>query len=361
MHAYEITQSSLLPLHPFTQHVPQRMPSDQGSKSSINSNGTVQRSPHRKFSQSVSSQRSVSSYRLCVRNENVPMFRNASHSSPPTTPTPVSASLRRRIHGGTLHKSSWDNEASAMRQPRDAPSPLSDIGPLENIDLSCLDPNDSIEGVHNYGASFELKNDEAPPMPKHTSDASQDLGADQSFTVATNHPFKHDRPFRKWVGTLRQQRNSQSRSLTVRETRWNLDDCDDKNPVTSKVPQRGRRARHQKSSSWSPFGFVASVKTAASRPISGTETRSHNSIRLRVWKSNRNSMISDTTNSGSTDDRSGHVQVHDQAALDRAIQRRRVIDELFSSEESYVADLKVLLHVGLPITREDLQRLIYFS
>lgn len=51
------------------------------------------------------------------------------------------------------------------------------------------------------------------------------------------------------------------------------------------------------------------------------------------------------TNRASVDDGQSSAQVHDQAALQRALQRRRVLEELIISEESYVADLKVLLHV----------------
>ena len=40
------------------------------------------------------------------------------------------------------------------------------------------------------------------------------------------------------------------------------------------------------------------------------------------------------------------TRVEEKLARDRAVKRRRILEELISSEESYVADLKVLLHVG---------------
>ena len=40
------------------------------------------------------------------------------------------------------------------------------------------------------------------------------------------------------------------------------------------------------------------------------------------------------------------ARVVEHAARGRAVQRHRILEELVSSEESYVADLKVLLHVG---------------
>ena len=57
------------------------------------------------------------------------------------------------------------------------------------------------------------------------------------------------------------------------------------------------------------------------------------------------------------------ARVVEHAARGRAVQRRRILEELVSSEESYVADLKVLLHVGGQTTLHwDLGRLTeYFK
>lgn len=42
------------------------------------------------------------------------------------------------------------------------------------------------------------------------------------------------------------------------------------------------------------------------------------------------------------------ARVEEKIARARAVQRRRILEELITSEESYVADLKVLLHVRNP-------------
>lgn len=63
-------------------------------------------------------------------------------------------------------------------------------------------------------------------------------------------------------------------------------------------------------------------------------------------RSNRGSRISNAASRASVDGDQGTARAAVHAAKDRAVQRRRILEELISSEESYVADLKVLLHVG---------------
>ena len=352
MHEYPITRSSLLPLHPFVQHDLQRKSSDQVSRTSIASCDTIQRGSRRKQSVSESSQQSSHSIRLRVSNENVPFHRNASHSSLPATPTPISALSVRQNREKVRRRSSWDNELPlALRSPN-APSPLSDPGPLENVDLSCLQENGISEPSQNHGTTFNIQSNEAVPAQRYLFDESQETTAARTFTADTNHPFKSGRTFKRWVGSLRQHRPSRVQSLTVREARWNLDDRGDNEPAKSNASQRNRRNGHQKSSSWSPFGFVASVKAAANPSASCAEDRSPKSSRKRRSKSNRNSTASATINCGSTGSRAYPLLSHNQAALERATQRRRLLDELLSSEESYVADLKVLLHVNTRLAKK---------
>ena len=345
MHEYEITKSSLLPLHPFVQRDPQREPSDQVSKASVSSCGTVHRDSGRKSSLSASSQRSSCSIRLRVRNENVPLNHNASQCSLPATPTPISISSARRKREDIRERSSWDNELPRALRSHNAPSPLSDPGPLEDVDLSCPQQRKISGPPTSHDDTFDIQRNEASSVPKHCCDMNRETTIARTFTVDTDHPFKNDRPFRRWAGTLRQHRQSRTRSLTVREARWDLDDKDDDMPVKSSTSQRNKQHGHQKSSSWSAFGFVASVKAATSLPVSGTEDRSQKLLKKRFSKRTRNSTTSATTNSESTDARANLSISQNQAALERATQRRRLLDELLSSEESYVADLKVLLHV----------------
>ena len=306
---------------------------------SASSNHTVHHSPVRKTSMSAFSQGRISSGRLHVRNENVPLRSSSTTSSRPSTPTPHSASRRRLRRGGFLYRSSWENDSPPTQRLHNAPSPLSDPGHLEDVDLGSRCHSSSFQSTEERGLSFDVKDEEALPIPRQLSDASQDAATAKPFSVKTDHPFKHDRPFRKWVGSLHRHPHKQAKSLTVREKRWDLDEFADRKPATRAISKRHRLSSHGKSSSWSSSGLVNTIKAAATPHTPRTNTRK------KGLKSNRGPRASDAAHCGSRDDCLSPLRVNDQAAFERASQRRQVLNELLSSELSYVADLKVLLHV----------------
>lgn len=344
MHEYSITSSSLLPLHPFMQ---QRTPSDLQSKASISSCGTVHRPRSHRATRSTRSRGSVASNRLRVRNENVPSHRDSSRSSLPTTPTPICSQSQRRTPGPIPRGSSWANEVSLPSRVQGAPSPLSDAGPLEDIDLNSLHQTGHLDVNQNHGLSFDIKGEEFLSTPRHFSGTSQEAGPTRKFHVTTDHPFSNGKPFRKWVGSLRQHRHVRKRTLTAREERWTLDDLDDDgNSAKTRMPQRVKGTGHQKSSSWSPFGFVAAVRSAtANLKPSHSGPRSRATQRSYVLRNSRSSRLSNPQYDLPASEGQRSASANDQAACDRAVRRRKILEELVSSEESYVADLKVLLHV----------------
>ena len=328
MPEYEITESSLLPLHPFAQtHGSQR------SSTSLSSCSTVSRDPFRQDTPSDNSRHNVHMFRLSVRNENLPLPQCTTAVSPPATPTPVSGSSNRQERKKPLQRSSWESGLASKPHMHNAPSPLSDPEALEDIDLS--HPDDT----SNYGPDSTLssntREDKLVAYSRHISDTSNDTAAAKSFTTSVDHPFKHGRPFRRWVGSVRPQGRPQA--LTIRQERWRLDEAEEKKT------QR-RHNTHRKSSSWSPFGFVSSARTSNDLPPSRTGSRLQNFARSHLSRRQRDSAVSSTTNSGSVKDVHDGYAI-DQAALERASQRRKILEELLTSEESYVADLKVLLHV----------------
>ena len=348
MHEYEITMSSLLPLHPFVDHVPQRMPCDQLSKTSISSCGTILLSPHRKLSPSTGSPRSASSTQITqlrVRNENVPLPREGSRSSLPTTPTPAGR-LSRKRSPREARISSWEEENKCGSCPHGAPSPLADLGRLSDVDLQSLHNVENEEPRQEPKVSFDTKNDKPLPTFRFSSDGSQETAAPKSFNVSASHPFKHDRPFKKWVGMLRQNPRGRPRSLSVREARWDLEDFEDKDHIRPENLQRRRRDGHQKSSSWSPFGLGIAQDKPNNLSTSCARSQSCRPTRTRFLRKDKSSVVSDSTDNGSTNDQPGSILIKDSVDWERAMHRRRILDELLSSEESYVADLKVLLHVS---------------
>lgn len=160
------------------------------------------------------------------------------------------------------------------------------------------------------------------------------------LSVVTTSATKH--PFRRWMKSVRERSPGPSRSLKVREERWSLDDFDEsKHPSTPRKRGRG----HKKSSSWSSSGILTAVRSATANL-----TVAHPNYIERPstsQKSNRSSGITEEAKPASLDKSQVILHLMDEAAWDRARQRRRTLEEIVSSEESYVADLKVLVNVRI--------------
>lgn len=351
-------------LHPSTAISPsiqrsawQTLPSDQQSKVSERSAGTIQRaSRYRPSSGSAPSLGSNSSARLQVGNENLAARRNASHSSLKFSPYTTSPSLARRTSKQTLHRSSWEVDAAPAPYEQRVSGLLAEAGPLEDIDLNagCRESlysrhevGQDADGNAGRGLSFDIRKQETLSIPRLQSSASQELTSPRSSNVALEHPVKSENAMKRLIDTLRTQGPKRRHSLTARKERWVLDDFDEARSIGLDLPQSRRLKGHQKASSWSSSGLRSAIKSATVR-LQSTANRPHSPIfsRVRLMKSNRGSRVSNAASRVSTDADQVAARAAEHAARDRAVQRRRIVEELVSSEESYVADLKVLLHVG---------------
>ncbi|KAL2757104.1 hypothetical protein ACRALDRAFT_1041527, partial [Sodiomyces alcalophilus JCM 7366] len=114
-----------------------------------------------------------------------------------------------------------------------------------------------------------------------------------------------------------------------------------------------RSSNHRRSSSGSSFGFVAAVKSA-SVSLAGT------SIVTQPWrntgrsrgrsKTDRSSRCSLAIARQSEDSGNGETStMTDWAAVQRAVQRRRILEELIGTEEGYIGDVRFLINVYVTI------------
>jgi hypothetical protein len=105
---------------------------------------------------------------------------------------------------------------------------------------------------------------------------------------------------------------------------------------------------HTKSSSLSSIGFVSAVKTASISLASFTGPATSRKTRQSAQQRSgtRSSRFSDNEARLSIDSSGLPAAVIDEGTRDRAVKRRRVLEELLSTEESYIADLKILINVG---------------
>lgn len=236
------------------------------------------------------------------------------------------------------HRSSWGNEIPVPPRHGGTSALLLNEGPLEEVDLDAVNSEEQNEEDSeniDHNLSFEATKVET-------------LSTKPSNLI-TNTTTLVTQPFRRWVTTLRRRNSQRKRALIPRRERWSLDDFDEFEPAKLGLTQNKGARRHQKSSSWSSSGFVTAVKSATVSlgPLSAApQHRVRTSTQLR--SSNRSSGFSDGLYRASIDSSQGSTQIIDEAAWNRAVQRRRTLEELISSEESYIADLKVLINVNDP-------------
>jgi hypothetical protein len=152
-------------------------------------------------------------------------------------------------------------------------------------------------------------------------------------------------PLKRWLRTLRKRQVAQPEMLRSPHERWIMDDFD---PVPLLIPSRLGRGElgHRKTlSSASSSALLSAVKTAS-------VTLSSLSRYPRSRQSGRNSCIRlNNSPAGENYGRDSLENVLDNTpAIDagiwyRSIQRNRIFEEIITSEESYIRDLKTFLNV----------------
>lgn len=151
--------------------------------------------------------------------------------------------------------------------------------------------------------------------------------------------------FHKWMRTLRRRASRRHHAVAT-------DDMCSASGLVDFMHQDPKiTSHHRHSSSGSSFGFVEAVKTAsvslASTSIFARSRR--NSMRssrapTRTERSSRASMSSHRC----SEDSCGldKPQVLDKAAVERSLQRRRILEELINTEEGYIGDVRFLMNVS---------------
>jgi len=284
---------------------------------------------------------------LRVRNDNVVPSRTISLSTIDFNEPLASIANHRQIVRRISHRSSWGTDIPVPPQPGDPSVPDIITDSLEDISL---DANHYTPNAMNTQANNSF--------PGHPSElrlsfkfdkenvAGSSLLKKTETTKGNTHHKSH--PFRRWIDTIHRKRVHRHHTLRLREDRWSLDDFDDAPVRDTVLLQSPVNRRHRKSTSWASSGFVTAVKSAsmslATFNVAPHSRKARGSTLVR--SSSRSSRISCSFNRPSLDEASVSGPIIDEASRDRAIRRRRTLEELVDSEESYVADLKVLVNVG---------------
>ncbi|CAI6339689.1 unnamed protein product [Periconia digitata] len=255
--------------------------------------------------------------------ESLPRKRNCGPNRPPPSLS--------RVHGPSEPYS----KSVIKRSP---------IQSLPENDLVCPAPitasnttDDETEFINLYEAMHT-------PLPQGCSSDNTNVER-QHESVKIPDVVADSQPFRRWMSTLRRrhiQKNKQRayRAPTV-ETETEGSEVYPRLPPNS-VDEAVRRMSESITSS---MGCVVTMKSASITVASASIYPQAESTALRgvVRLGNRSAQCSDVRKS--TDSHGGSMgTIMDEGAWLRSLSRRKVVEELISSEESYISDLKVLIN-----------------
>lgn len=344
--------SSQWPSHPWRENGTRHF-----SNSSNTSIDTVQRSNKRQVTHgSARSLGSVSSSPLRIRDENVPStpIFNQSKFLSADDPSLYPSSVRSSKHSS--RKPSLEIVTPIPKHYRAPPAFTQKLDSLENINIGS--PSDAQgEGDEDSDNSDKENQDPVEQIPRLSFDVAKEevLSVDESSiqqkTVEPRPPpdiLPRSRPsisLKRWISHLRPQSSKQKKTLIPRAQRWQLDESPIERRTTNTDVMSSRRSGHRKSRSKSSTGLVENVKAVMMERSAGTATPRQSRRSNLFSKSNRGSKASEDDPRSSNDQPMGLKSTLDTTALARATQRQKILEELVESEASYVADLKVLIHV----------------
>lgn len=237
------------------------------------------------------------------------------------------------------------NEPALLEEPLDN---VKDISKIPTAGSKRDDPGDWIHWDTIDPAVLRLTLDASDSLEFHAPKTQpafymsldKDKMVYEEIVAETTHT-----PFHKWMRTLR-------RRAGRRHCGNAIDDALSQSASMDGLRSMSNRAsHHRQSSSGSSFGFVEAVRTASVSLASGSVfTRSRrNSVsssrtQTHTDCSSRASMSSNRCSEESAD--LDKPQILDRAAVERALQRRRILEELISTEEGYIGDVRFLMNVS---------------
>ncbi|KAK1600103.1 RhoGEF domain-containing protein [Colletotrichum navitas] len=215
---------------------------------------------------------------------------------------------------------------------------------LDGLHIDGVEVWDTLSSMAAFG--LEPNNGDSYDGPVPFPQISVDDSDNTSELSDSDMPSRRG-PFHRWMRNLHQRAKQRPQPMnTDTVLPWKLLDSTDRSAIS-------RRTRHRRSSSGSSFGFVAAVKSASVSLASGssvTRPRGNSRRSLAYSKTDRSSRASFTAARFSED--SCHVEWPantDPLATERALQRRRILEELISTEEGYIGDIRFLMNVYITI------------
>ena len=224
---------------------------------------------------------------------------------------------------------------------------VDNLGELGSHSTSPDGTDQGTQGTSVKSDEFDAFEDAAEvPLPEDvSSDGAGEDDRDEQLAVETVN-ISNPPPFKRWMSTLRRRHAQRQRAQTPLMERWSLDELDGE--ATTKLfplPNVSESTRRMSGSMSSSLGFVKAMKSASITLASvSIAPRSHRGWPSKLGVENRSSGISDAR--VSMESSAGSLgPIIDEGAWLRSVQRRKVLEELIASEESYIGDMKVLVNV----------------
>lgn len=256
-------------------------------------------------------------------------------------------------HTGSGRKSSW---AKAIRPSLKASRTGPDLA-FFDIDVSSFEGGDAWKGLDNIaalGLTLDVEDDE---FPARIIDFQRFYSMDDDGGNYSSSPEKGARggsvgkPFHKWMKSLKRRGQRPGSTTYHIHHHHQHGSVDESFPVFMDEPMSS--GGHRKSSSDSSFGYVEGVRSASMSLASASvlnRSRRNTARSSHCAKTDRSSRASFTGTRLSVDSvRPDLSMMVDPAVTERLLQRRRILEELISTEESYIGDIKFLMNVYVTI------------
>ncbi len=224
---------------------------------------------------------------------------------------------------------------SSLRPART--DPRIDYGPIDCSSIEGDETWRTLDNIAAIGLTLEKDGDDLSQSIELSGvlpgSADQDVDEDELELDTV-------RPFHKWMKNLQRRAHRQSTH-------------DGEDWVVEPFPEFTHRSgsHHRNSSSGSSFDFVAAVKSASVSLASASmmTRRRHQTGRSSTYaRTDRSSRASISAPRFSEDSAwfEGSLEI-DPAVDERLLQRRRILEELINTEESYIGDVKFLMNVRI--------------
>ncbi|KAF3017465.1 hypothetical protein E8E14_009704 [Neopestalotiopsis sp. 37M] len=250
-------------------------------------------------------------------------------------PRPASRSTSFRIR----RKNSWatllQDRTTSRANRTDPELPCYDNG---LVSISIKEPWKNLDTFTQLGLTLD---------PEEEDDVSRVLGL-QTPPTAIDHTKARQtgtspdpKPFHRWMKTLQRK----SRHKRIQSSTGDLDS------FPGLVDDSSGHSCHRRSSSDSSFGYVAGVRSATISIDGSALTRSRRNTAQSSYyaRTDRSARASVSIGRRSEDSIRSEPGVADPAVTERLLQRRRILEELIGTEESYIGDVKFLMNVYVTI------------